>query len=141
MLKLKIIAVGKVKDQNLASAISEFQKRIRPFAELTITELKDEGLAREAPKLEAHLGQNTYVLDEAGKMHSSVEFAALIKGAEKELTFIIGGPEGISSEIKKKSHLISLSKMTFTHEMARLFLIEQIYRACMINNNRSYYHK
>jgi 23S rRNA (pseudouridine1915-N3)-methyltransferase len=141
MLKLKIIAVGKIKEQNLTSLISEFQKRIRPFAELSIIELKDEGLAKEAVKLENYLGQNTYILDETGVMRSSEEFAGFLKKAESELIFIIGGPEGIAPEIKQKSKLISLSKLTFTHEMARLFLIEQLYRAMMINNNRSYYHK
>jgi 23S rRNA (pseudouridine1915-N3)-methyltransferase len=141
MLKLKIVGVGKIKDQNLTSLISEFQKRIRPFAELSIIELKDEGLAKEAAKLENYLGQNTYVLDETGKMYSSEEFAAFLKKAEGELTLIVGGPEGIAPQIKQKSKLISISRMTFTHEMARLFLIEQLYRALMINNNRSYYHK
>lgn len=141
MLKIKIIAVGKLKEQHISYLISEFQKRISPFADLTITELKDEGLAKEAAKLENYLGQNTYILDETGKMYNSEELAAFLKKAEREITFIIGGPEGITPSLKQKSKLISLSKMTFTHEMARLFLIEQLYRACMINNGRSYYHK
>jgi 23S rRNA (pseudouridine1915-N3)-methyltransferase len=141
MQKLKIIAVGKVKDQNISSLIAEFHKRIRPFADLTITELKDEGLQKEAAKLEGYLSPNTYLLDETGKMQSSEELAAFLKKAEGELTFIIGGPEGIAPQIKQKSKLISMSKLTFTHEMARLFLIEQLYRACMINSGRGYYHK
>jgi len=141
MLKIKIVAVGRVKEPGISSQIAEFQKRIRPFAELTHTELKDEGLTKEAAKLENHMGPNTYVLDEGGKMQSSVEFAAFLKKAEGEITFILGGPEGVAPEVKQKSKLISLSKMTFTHEMAKLFLIEQLYRACMINSGRGYYHK
>lgn len=121
--------------------IAEFQKRIRPFAELSIVELKDEGISKEAIKLEGYLGPNTYVLDEVGKMQSSEEFASFLKKAEGELIFIIGGPEGIAPKIKQNSRLISLSKMTLTHEMARLFLIEQLYRACMINSGRGYYNK
>jgi 23S rRNA (pseudouridine1915-N3)-methyltransferase len=141
MVKINIIAVGRIKEPSLVSLISEFQKRIRPMADLSITELKDEGVSKEAEKLEKYLSQDTYVLDETGKTFSSTEFAAFLKKRETPTTFIIGGPEGIDSSIKKQAQLISISKMTFTHEMARLFLVEQIYRACMINSGRGYYHK
>jgi len=141
MAKINLIAVGRIKQPSLASLISEFQKRIKPLADLTLTELKDEGISKEADKLEKYLGPDTYVLDETGKMLSSTEFADFLKKRDRPITLVIGGPEGVAESVKKKSNLISLSKMTFTHEMARLFLVEQIYRACMINSGRSYYHK
>ena len=141
MVKINLIAVGRIKDPSLVGLISEFQKRIKPLSAPAVTEIKDEGLSKEAEKLAKYLGQDTYVLDEAGKMLSSAEFAEFLKNRDRPITFIIGGPEGIDGYIKKQSHLISLSKMTFTHEMARLFLVEQIYRACMINSGRGYYHK
>jgi 23S rRNA (pseudouridine1915-N3)-methyltransferase len=141
MAKINIIAVGRIKEPSIVSLISEFQKRIRPLADLSITELKDEGLSKEAEKLSKYLGPDTYVLDEAGRMLSSIEFAQFLKKRDRPITFILGGPEGIDSSIKKDPNLISLSRMTFTHEMARLFLVEQIYRACMINSGRGYYHK
>jgi 23S rRNA (pseudouridine1915-N3)-methyltransferase len=141
MAKINLIAVGRIKEPSIVSLISEFQKRIKPMADLSITELKDEGMSREAEKLAKYMGPDTFVLDETGKMLSSTEFAEFLKKRETPITFIIGGPEGIDSSIKKRSNLVYISKMTFTHEMARLFLIEQIYRACMINSGRGYYHK
>jgi len=141
MRKIKIIAIGKIKERNISLLIEEFQKRLRPFCKLEILELKDEGIQKESQKLSGYIDNTTYILDEAGKMLSSEEFASLLKNIEGSLTFIIGGPDGLDPKIKTKSHLISLSKMTFTHEMCRLFLIEQLYRACMINSNRGYYHK
>jgi 23S rRNA (pseudouridine1915-N3)-methyltransferase len=141
MAKITLIAVGRLKDPSLVALISEFQKRLKPLSDLSIIELKDEGTSKEAEKLAKYQGPDTYVLDETGKMLTSTEFAAFLKNSDRPITFIIGGPEGIASSIKTQAHLISLSKMTFTHEMARLFLVEQIYRACMINSGRGYYHK
>ena len=135
------MAVGKVKEPSISSLISEFLKRLRPLCEVSVVELKDEGLEREAAKLAKYVGAGTYPLDEAGRMYSSVEFAAFLKKQEQPLTFVIGGPDGISSSLKAKGNLISLSKMTLTHEMARLLLVEQIYRASMINSGRGYYQK
>jgi 23S rRNA (pseudouridine1915-N3)-methyltransferase len=139
--KIKLIAVGKIKDRSISSLIEEFQKRLSPFCALEIIELKDEGLEKESLKIANHLGASTYLLDESGKMLSSAEFASLLKNTETPLTFIIGGPDGISGQLKSKARLLSLSRMTFTHEMARLFLIEQLYRAGMINSGRGYYQK
>jgi 23S rRNA (pseudouridine1915-N3)-methyltransferase len=139
--KIRIIAVGKIKDRSILEIIDEFKKRLTPFCDLTIKELKDEGMAKESNRIEEYLATDSYILDQGGKLLSSEEFAMLLKKSETQLTFIIGGPEGIDQKTKSRSRLISMSKMTFTHEMARLFLIEQIYRAWMINNNRTYYHK
>ena len=139
--KIRIVAVGKVKERHLLEGIAEYAKRLAPFCKLEIVELKDEGLAKEAKKLERYLGAGTFILDVDGKHLSSEEFAQLVKkhDGEGRLTFIIGGADGIDEGLKKAAPAISLSKMTFTHEMCRLFLMEQVYRAFMINGNRKYH--
>ena len=137
--KIKIIAIGKIKESYIREGIEEYLKRLKPFVKIEIIELKDEGLKKEGEKISNYLSQNTFTLDEKGKEYSSVEFASMIKKIEGELTLIIGGANGIDEEIKKKSKTISLSKMTLIHEMARLVLIEQIYRGCMINSGREYH--
>ena len=137
--KIKIIAIGKVKEKYLLEGINEYLKRLGRYCKVEILELKDEGLVKEAEKISRYLSNNAFVLDEKGKQFSSVEFSELIKKQDGELTFIIGGPEGISAEIKQKSKLFSLSKMTFIHEMTRLILLEQIYRSYMILHNTQYH--
>ncbi|MFA6036371.1 MAG: 23S rRNA (pseudouridine(1915)-N(3))-methyltransferase RlmH [Candidatus Micrarchaeia archaeon] len=137
--KIRIVAVGKVKEGYLLEGIAEYAKRLAPFCKLELVELKDEGPAKEAKKLEAYLGPGAYVLDVGGKHLSSEEFALLVKKQEGMLTFIIGGADGIDEGLKKRAPMISLSEMTFTHEMCRLFLMEQIYRSFMINSNRQYH--
>jgi len=141
MFKIKIICIGKIKESYIKEGIEEFLKRVKPMADLEITELKDEGIEKDSEKISRYTGSNSFIMDAAGKSFSSEEFASFIKKQERPLTFIIGGPEGITKEVKQKFNLISLSKMTFTHEMARLFMLEQIYRALMIINNRNYYNK
>jgi 23S rRNA (pseudouridine1915-N3)-methyltransferase len=138
--RIRMIAFGKVKERNLQTGIDEYKKRLHPLVNLEILELKDEGIIKESSKIEKYLDNNSYILDEKGKQFTSGEFALFLKNNEK-LSFIVGGPLGIMEDTKKKAKSISLSKMTFTHEMARLFLIEQIYRACMINSGRTYYNK
>ena len=141
MFKIKIVAIGKIKERYIQEGIDEFVKRLRPFCVLEIIELKDRGIAEDSKAVEKYVDNNSFILDTNGKSFSSEEFASFIKKQEQQMTFIIGGPEGFSEVIKDKSKLISLSKMTFTHEMARLFLTEQLYRSFMIINNRSYYNK
>ena len=139
--KIKIVCVGKIKEKYILEGINEFLKRLDPFCKIKLIELKDEGLNEEAKKLKEQFSEKTLILDEKGAEFSSAEFAHLIKTLDYDLTLVIGGHNGISEELKKenKEKLFSLSKMTFTHEMARLFLIEQIYRAYMINGNRKYH--
>lgn len=138
MKSVKIIAVGKVKDENLRSLIQEYEKRLKPFIKLEITELKDTGLDRESREIMLLTDSNTYILDEKGSDYSSISFSELINKNDN-IKFVIGGADGISKEAKLGAKTISLSNMTFTHEMARLILIEQVYRAVMIINNRSYH--
>jgi len=141
MPKLKIIAVGKIKEAYIQEGIDEFTKRLKPFCDLEIIELKDKGITEDSKAIEKYLSNNSFILDANGRKFSSEEFAEFIKKQDRQVTFIIGGPEGIAKEVKQKFNQISLSNMTFTHEMARLFLAEQLYRSFMIINNRSYYNK
>ncbi|MBN2202870.1 MAG: 23S rRNA (pseudouridine(1915)-N(3))-methyltransferase RlmH [Candidatus Aenigmarchaeota archaeon] len=136
--KIRVVAIGKMKEKFLREAMQEYEKRLVPFCKLELIELKDEGFEKESKRLEKYLGKGTFILDVDGKQLSSSEFAKFLKKQEN-LTFIIGGPDGIEKTIKKQASLISLSKMTFTHEMSRVFLLEQIYRAFMINSNRKYH--
>jgi len=140
MPKIKLITIGKIKEKYIQEGISEYLKRLSLFCKLEIIELKDEGIEKESAKLEKYLGENSYILDEKGKQLSSEEFSGFLKNKD-DIIFIIGGHNGISEKIKSnpKAKLISLSKMTFSHEMARIFLMEQIYRGFMILNNRKYH--
>jgi 23S rRNA (pseudouridine1915-N3)-methyltransferase len=140
-MKVNIIAVGKVKEKSINQLIEEYTKRLGPYLKLNIKELKDEGLAKESDKIRNIIQQdseNTFILDALGKQFSSEEFSEFMKN-KQEVTFIIGGPDGISDDVKKKAKTVSFSKMTFTHEMCRLFLIEQIYRGVMIEKGRPYH--
>lgn len=139
MLKVRIVSVGKVRERYLLDGIAEYAKRLSPYCRLEILELKDEGVEKEGARISRYLCKSAYVLDEKGKQYTSREFAAFMKKQEGEITFIIGSAEGVSGEVKgKATGMISLSNMTFTHDMCRLFFIEQLYRAFMINSNRSY---
>jgi 23S rRNA (pseudouridine1915-N3)-methyltransferase len=93
--------------------------------------LKDE------TKIPAYLTNDSYILDAAGAQYTSEEFAGFIK--DRDITFIIGGPDGFSKDLKKSAKCISLSKMTFLHEMTQLIFLEQVYRAYMILGNRTYH--
>lgn len=139
--EIKIVCIGKIKEKYIDDAIKEYKKRLTAFCKLEIIELKDKGLKEEKETLKEYIDENTFILDEKGKEFASVEFSKIIKKETEKITFIIGGHDGISEDLKKenKDKLFSLSKMTLTHEMARLFLIEQIYRSFMIINNRKYH--
>jgi 23S rRNA (pseudouridine1915-N3)-methyltransferase len=137
--KIKIIAIGKIKERYLQEGINEYLKRLAPFCKIEILELKDEGIEKEAKKIENYLNSNSYLMDANGKESSSEEFAEFLKKSDGELILVIGGSEGISQSLKNKCKKISLSKMTFLHEMSRFILLEQIYRAYMIINKRTYH--
>ncbi len=136
--KVKIIAVGKVKKPWLKTGIDLYIKRL---PEVEIIEIKDSGKAQEAEKLEGLLGgqDRLVVMAEYGQMRDSVEFANWLgREAFGTLVLFIGGPEGVCDRLKKHP-MISLSAMTFPHELARLMLVEQLYRAKTILNNGSYH--
>ena len=149
---IKIITVGSIKEKYLKDAIEEYTKRLSKYTNIEIIEVKDEGLvepkkaiALEEEKILKHINDKDYIitLEIEGRQLSSEEFAAKLDRIQLEssnITFIIGGSYGLSQNIKDKSRLhLSFSKMTFPHQLFRVLLLEQIYRAFKINNNESYH--
>lgn len=149
---IKIITVGQIKEKYLKDAVDEYKKRISKYTNLEIIEVKDEGLVEEsktlkieAERIEKHLNDKDYIitLEIEGKEYTSPEFAEKLRTIQIEnsnIVFIIGGSYGLSDEIKNKSKLhLSFSKMTFPHQLFRVLLLEQIFRAYKINNNESYH--
>ena len=158
-MKIRIIAIGHIKENYLKEGISEYLLRLKPYAEMEIVEVNDEPIKdnpsnsdieivknKEGLKVMKLLKNNDYVisLDLNKKELNSPEFAAFLTqkfvlGGSK-ITFIIGGSYGLSDELKKRANdSLSLSKMTFLHQMSRLILLEQIYRAFKINRNEVYH--
>lgn len=141
--KIKLIVIGRIREKYINTGIEEYLKRLNIFCKLDIVELKDRGIIEDTKNiieiLKSYNKNKIYILDERGDEKTSIEFSELIKKQEEEIIFVIGGAFGVDEKIKKDFNLISLSKMTFTHEMARLFLLEQIYRGFMILNNKSYH--
>ncbi len=149
---IKIIVVGSIKEKYLKDAIDEYKKRISKYTNIEIIEVKDEGLVEETKaikleeeKINKHISEKDYVvtLEIEGKQFTSIEFAEKINSIMIEnsnLTFIIGGSYGLSNTLKNRAKLhLSFSKMTFPHQLFRVLLLEQIYRAYKINNNESYH--
>lgn len=149
---IKIITVGSIKEKYLKEAIEEYKKRISRYTNIEIIEVNDEGLVEkekaiklEGNKIEKYISNRDYLitLEIEGKQFTSEEFASKIDQIlieNSNITFIIGGSYGLSEEIKTKSNLhLSFSKMTFPHQLFRVLLLEQIYRAYKINNNESYH--
>ena len=142
-MNIKIAAAGKIKDKLLSEKIQDYKERISHDSRIEIVEIKDCGAEAEGKKfldIAARNGGALVALSEEGAQYSSKEFLALLENLGQNILFVIGGPDGISGSVKSESRvLLSLSKMTFTHEMARLFLLEQIYRAISIKCNRKYH--
>ena len=149
---IKIITVGSIKEKYLKDAIEEYTKRISKYTNIEIIEVKDEGLVEpnkslqlEEEKIIKHINDKDYIitLEIEGKELSSTELATTLDKITLEsstITFIIGGSYGLSQNIKDKARLhLSFSKMTFPHQLFRVLLLEQIYRAFKINNNESYH--
>ena len=140
--RVKLICVGKVKEGYLKEGVVDFSKRISNYTKLDVIEVKDLGMDEEGKKILDRLGPDEYTiaLCVEGRQYSSMELAKLVMDTSKPITFIIGGADGLSHKVLGKAHLrLSLSPMTFTHEMCRLFLLEQIYRAYTIIKGRPYH--
>ena len=149
MLHINLICIGKLKETYLKEAIQEYSKRLSKYYSFQIIELPDEKLPDtlnssiisqiqdiESEKIISHIPKNSYVisLDLTGKQYTSEEFSEKIENikiSNSNLTFIIGGSLGLNS---------CFSKMTFPHQLIRVFLIEQIFRAAKIANNEKYHH-
>ena len=149
---IKIITVGTIKEKYLKDAIEEYMKRLKKYTNIELIEVKDEGLVEEqkamqleAEKILKYISPKDYLitLEIEGKSFTSEEFSEKLNQIQIEnsnIVFIIGGSYGLSNEIKNKSKLhLSFSKMTFPHQLFRVFLLEQIYRAYKILNNESYH--
>ncbi len=153
MIDINLIVVGKIKEKYLQDGIDEYLKRIKPFCNLKLIEVKesnffetDKNLSSEASLILNYIKKDDYVvtLEIEGKMLTSVELAQKIEShysySPKTLTFIIGSSDGLSDEVKKRSdYKLSFSKMTFPHQLMRMIFLEQIYRALTIINNRKYH--
>lgn len=143
---IKILCVGKIKEDYLEDLINDYKKRINKYIKLEIIELKDNfDYKKEIDNLYKNIKLSDYNigLDLSGKTYTSLEFASLIDRTlpiNSNITFIIGGSLGLNDEVRNIcDELISFSKMTFPHGFFRGILLEQIYRACKINNNESYH--
>ena len=154
-MEIKLIVVGKTKSSELVRLINEYVKRInfyKKFKIIVVNSLKSKkNSEKEIKKIE---GENVlknvkkneliFLLDENGKSFNSRKFADFLSNkfkTNKNIVFVVGGAHGFSNEIKHKSNeIISLSEMTFSHQIIRLFFTEQVYRALTIINNHPYHN-
>lgn len=159
MLNISIICIGKIKENYLKDAINEYSKRLSKFCNLKITELQDEKLPtkinssiineiknKECDKIIDAIKKDSYVicLDLKGKEYSSEDFSRKIENIalnfNSSITFIIGGTLGLNEKVLSlASEKICFSKMTFPHQLIRVFLLEQLFRAFKISNNETYH--
>ncbi|MBB2147033.1 23S rRNA (pseudouridine(1915)-N(3))-methyltransferase RlmH [Pedobacter sp. LMG 31464] len=156
-MKITLIAVGKTEDKYLIEGIEKYLNRLKHYINFTILIIPDikktknlteaQQKNKEAEFISKQLNPTDVVvlLDEKGKKHSSVSFATYLNkqmiGSVQNLVFIIGGPYGFDESIYKRANSsVSLSDMTFSHQMVRLFFVEQLYRAFTILKNEPYHH-
>lgn|SRR5690606_6459778 len=157
-MNIKLIVVGKTDDANLIELIAQYTKRLSHYVNFSIEILADikqaknlsesEQKTKEGAQILAKLtpGDLLILLDENGKQFTSVDFASQLQkrmnSGIKQLVYVIGGPYGFSEEVYQKAQgKIALSKMTFSHQMIRLFFIEQLYRGFTILRNEPYHHR
>lgn len=158
-MRFYVICIGKLKDAYLRDGVAEFVKRMRPYGGITITELNESKIGdkpsdadrkqvvvEEGERLLKNVPKNAYtvLLDVYGKTMSSEDLAKTVAKLEvdsvSDMAFIVGGAFGVSDELRRSvNYKLSFSPMTFTHQMVRLLLVEQIYRASKINRNEPYH--
>lgn len=158
-MRFYVICIGKLKDAYLRDGVAEFVKRMRPYGGITITELNESKIGdkpsdadrkqvviEEGERLFKNVPKNAYtvLLDVYGKTMSSEDLAKTVAKLEvdgvSDMAFIVGGAFGVSDELRRSvNYKLSFSPMTFTHQMVRLLLVEQIYRASKINRNEPYH--
>lgn len=158
MLKIKLITVGKIKEKSLIAVIDEYIKRLTRFAKIELIEINDLSvpdnpsekeilnvIIKEGEEIKKHISPKSFVIPMCieGKKINSEKFAELISNTQleySEIIFIIGSSHGLSDDIKKMGNFkLSMSDMTFPHNIAKLMLVEQIYRAFKILNNENYH--
>ena len=156
-MKTILLLVGKTQNKNFQAGISDYSERIThymPFEIRVIPELKntrklteEQQKAREGELIlkELQPADTVVLMDEHGKELRSVELARWLQGKQaisRRLVFVIGGPYGFSPEVYARANeQLSLSKMTFSHQMVRLIMVEQLYRACTIIKGEPYHHE
>lgn len=156
MIKINIYCIGTLKESYLKDAINEYKKRLSRYAKIDIIEFKEakvdeanvlKGLKEEGAQILNKLTKDDYVIlsDLHGEMKTSEEFSKtlsqLIDKGINPINFVIGGTYGIDEDLRRRSNSkLCLSKMTFTHQMTRVILLEQIYRAFKIMRNENYHH-
>ena len=158
-MRFYVVCIGKLKDAYLRDGVAEFVKRMRPYGGITITELNESKIgdkpgdadrkqvvAEEGERLLKAVPKSAYtvLLDVYGKTMSSEDLAKTVAKLEvdgvSDMAFIVGGAFGVSDELRRSvNYKLSFSPMTFTHQMVRLLLVEQIYRASKINRNEPYH--
>ena len=158
-MRFYVVCIGKLKDAYLRDGVAEFVKRMRPYGGITITELNESKIGdkpsdadrkqvvdEEGERLLKAVPKNAYtvLLDVYGKTMSSEDLAKTVAKLEvdgiSEMSFIIGGAFGVSEALRQSvDYKLSFSPMTFTHQIVRLLLVEQIYRASKINRNEPYH--
>lgn len=143
---IKIICLGKLKENYLTQLVNDYQKRISRFHKIKLIELKDEdNLVKEENQILKYIEEKDFVitLEIEGKSLTSEEFATLIENTfitHSTITFLVGSSLGLSENVKKRSNFaLSFSNMTYPHGLFRGILLEQIYRAFKINNHESYH--
>ena len=143
---IKILCVGKIKEKFFREAIDEYKKRLSKYTKLEIIEVADnESIDKEKELLLKHINEKDYIitLEIEGKELTSPELSKKLEDIfmiNSNITFIIGSSNGLHDDIKKLSNFkLSFSKMTFPHQLFRIILLEQIYRAFKISNNESYH--
>ena len=157
-MKIKLLAIGKTDDKNLSQLITIYQNRLKHYIKFEleiIPDLKNAKNLSEKQQKEKEgeliLGKlqptdQLVLLDDKGKHYTSIEFSQFLQkkmnSGIKQLVLVIGGPYGFSEDVYKKAKgKLSLSKMTFSHQMIRLFIVEQIYRGFTILKNEPYHHE
>lgn len=155
MFNITILALGKIKDPSLAALFLEYAKRLKPYARLKVVELTPRAFSKndqfktkneEGKSIEDFLnksvkenGAKVYLLAERGQTFASPAFAAWLE-QNQPLILVLGGALGFSASLYEKYPQISLSALTFPHELARVILVEQIYRAATIINGKDYHY-
>ena len=134
MINIKLVVVGKLKEKFHKDEINEYLKRLSRYSKVNIIEVEEEKIKED---------EFVFLLDLHGKEISSEDFAQKLNDLSlnySTITFVIGGSLGVSDELRKRSNFkLKLSPMTFTHQMTRIIILEQIYRAFKIKNNETYH--
>ena len=157
-MKIVLLAIGKTNEQYLIEGISQYQKRLQHYIQFEILEIPNikninnisniELMKKEGALILKKIHPSDYLvlLDDKGKSFTSLKFSEKLQGwmlsGKKRLVFIVGGAYGLTDELYQRGdEILSLSRMTFSHQMVRLFFVEQIYRGYAILNNEPYHHE